>query len=95
MHTPAEWSDLPEREKRRLHELNAFVQRILDSSGERIPEIFDEYPTDLKLLLMFRFRQVTDFLRVLLRQHGTIKVPAGSDPVKELQDLFRILLLQS
>jgi hypothetical protein len=95
MHTPAKWSDLPEREKRSLYELNAFVQRILDSNEERIPEIFDEHPTELKLLLMFRLLRAGDILKSILYQYGAIRAPVGSDPVKALQDLFRTLLLQS
>jgi hypothetical protein len=52
MYAPAKWSDLLEKKRHWLPEMNEIVYRILDSSGECIPEIFEEYPTDLKLLLI-------------------------------------------
>jgi hypothetical protein len=92
--SPADWKNLPELERQRLPELNAFVQKILDSSEEEIPGIFDMHPTALKILLIFRVRRATDGLQAVLSADG-MRVPAGGDPEKSLRNFFRHLMLQS
>jgi hypothetical protein len=93
--SPAQWSDLPEKERRLLPELNAFVRKILDSSEECTPGIFDEYPIDLKLLLIFRLVRAGDFLQNFLREKGGLKIPADPDPATALQSFFHSLLISS
>lgn len=88
----ADWGSLPEKEKRHLSELNAFVRRILDSSEECVPEIYDEYPTELKLLVIFRLKRADAFLEDFFRQCSAIRVPEDGDSV---QSFFRDIMLQS
>ena len=88
--TPAKWSDLPEKERRHLPELNAFVQRILDSNEECIPEIYDEYPVELKLLLIFQLRRIDAFLDGYFQQYPALRVPSSDS----LQSFFRDLMFR-
>jgi hypothetical protein len=85
-----DWKNMPEKNRRHLSELNAFVQKILDSKEECISEIYDECPIDLKVLLVFRLERVSSFLEEYFRQYPAIRVPEDDSVLS----FFRELMLQ-
>jgi hypothetical protein len=87
-----DWDSLPQKEKQCLPELDAFVRRILDSSEECIPGIYDEVPADLKRLLFFRLKRAESFFQNYLKQNDLTKVPEEGD---YLRSFFRHMILQS